>query len=134
MARRRGNIQGDNATPLSVASIDDLLSPLNIQSNVEPLGSLSPLPARSEWVEIEDRRVFDPSGDFRSADDFGGIPAPARRIPRADRRWASVGFDRPREVLVCARRKERREVLFAKGKRGGRGGRRRHNWWSKIRC
>lgn len=44
-------------------------------------------------------------------------------------------FDRPLHVSVCIRRKQRREVLFAKKRtRSGRGGRRRRNKWSDVSC
>lgn len=48
-----------------------------------------------------------------------------------------VGFSHPWQVIVCIRRRRRREVLFALNK-GGRGGnKRRHvrrNFWSEVRC
>lgn len=46
-----------------------------------------------------------------------------------------VGFDRPRRVLVCVRRKQRREVIFAKNKHGKSGQKKpKFNRFSKVRC
>ena len=54
-------------------------------------------------------------------------------VPRG-RRYEFLGFDVPSSVLVCVRRKQRRQVLFAKGK-NGRGNRRpRWNATSHIWC
>lgn len=44
-----------------------------------------------------------------------------------------VAFDQPRRVLVCVRRKARREVLFARGT-FGRGGQGRRSAYSGISC
>lgn len=49
---------------------------------------------------------------------------------------AQIGFARPNEVLICVRRKIRREVMFAKRKAGRSGGqnKRKLNEYSMIRC
>lgn len=49
---------------------------------------------------------------------------------------ARVGFHMPWQVIVCVRRRRRREVIFAKG-RAGKGGSFRkpnRNFWSEVRC
>lgn len=48
---------------------------------------------------------------------------------------SSVAFQTPSKVLICVRRKQRKEVLFAKRKTG-RGGQRRprFNYYSSISC
>lgn len=53
-------------------------------------------------------------------------------VPRG-RRYEFLGFDVPSSVLVCVRRKQRRQVLFAKGK-NGRNRRPRWNVTSHIWC
>lgn len=47
-----------------------------------------------------------------------------------------VSFHSPRKVMVCVRRKERREVLFAKGVGGSRQRKRKPKWseYSSIAC
>lgn len=133
MARGRGKSsrgQRDAIDP----SLDALLAPPIENYPIEPLGELNPSEPFS-LTEIEDRRLYNPEGVLRSALDRGGQPSPARRIPQHDTRWSSVGFNNPKDVLICARRKERREVLFATRRhRRGRGGSRRRNWWSNVRC
>lgn len=48
-----------------------------------------------------------------------------------------VGFQHPWQVMICIRRKQRKEVMFAIG-RAGRGGgfqkKPRRNFWSEVRC
>ena len=62
----------------------------------------------------------------------GGSVPDARRRGRV--RPGSVQFKAPRTVLVCVRRKERREVIHAKGIAGSRVKKGRRNFWSKVRC
>lgn len=92
---------------------------------------------------IEDRRTWHPEGPQR----------PARGLLRARHRLtlaqpskkfrgptkatidAPVGFDDPFRVVVCVRRRRRREVLHAFRKTGRRGQRRpRRSWYSDISC
>lgn len=50
--------------------------------------------------------------------------------------WA-VGFSRPKDVILCVKRKIRREVLHAKGATGvGSGGKKSDRWteYSSVRC
>lgn len=66
-------------------------------------------------------------------------------LPQLDRRsrsarsttWPSptVAFTEPTNVVACARRQQRKEVLHAKRKTGRSGQRRpRFNRWSDVRC
>lgn len=45
-----------------------------------------------------------------------------------------IGFGDPSTVAICYRRKQRREVLFAKRRIRGRGGARRRSWRSMVKC
>lgn len=94
---------------------------------------------------FEDRRFFHPLGPARPAFAF---PKSAARVvvPRTRSRSAVDGakartlphqltFAAPDRVLICVRRKRRKEVLFAKRKAGKRGQRKpRRNYWSAISC
>lgn len=75
---------------------------------------------------------------------FGGSRALSRPAARAPRRREGFrgaqlfspvirAFEAPGHAVICARRKERREVLFAKGKGKGRVGMRR-DWRSDVSC
>ena len=114
-----------------------------------PSLSLPVLRPSSLLTEIEDRRTYSPLGPLRGAVSFSGAQHGLRAVDRktTDRfsglrkfpsqTKAHVGFDAPVHVLVCVRRKRRKEVLFAKRKTGSGGGRQRrprHNWFSKIHC
>lgn len=88
---------------------------------------------------FEDRRLF-PHREWprrlvlpatkRSRRPVDAVPA---RI--SERVSGHFSFRAPRAVVVCVRRKQRREVLFAM-KRTGRGAKapRRLNEWSSVRC
>jgi len=100
------------------------------------------LPTPADYTAIEDRRTYHPLGFFRPARSFSGadappvVPAPTpRNKPRASIA-RGLKFPVPNEVLVCVRRKQRKEVLHALKKvgRGRGGGRKRRTWWSGISC
>lgn len=46
-----------------------------------------------------------------------------------------IGFANPWQVVICVRRKRRKEVMFATG-RAGKGGQKspKRNWYSEVRC
>lgn len=84
-------------------------------------------------TEVEDRRVFHPSGPVRPALNRNGRQHQLKASgtlyhPRA-------GFQDEHRVLVCVRRKQREEVLHAKRKTGKKGQRKpRFNYYSSITC
>lgn len=108
----------------------------------------SPQMDLEDWLnlrQIEDRRTYHPDGPQRSprstistyrltVPNYG--PPPIRsRTPVTDVIPAGVAFERPNEVLVCVRRKRRKEVLHALNKTG-RGGQKspRRTPFSDIHC
>lgn len=99
----------------------------------------------------EDRRRFHPDRGARSLKNIYGDPnvrqiaAPiqskrgttvSRQISKRKSYTFSTMFDQPKEVSVCVRRQQRKEVINALRKNGKGGGQRapRYNWRSKIRC
>lgn len=99
----------------------------------------------SYFPSVEDRRTFHPLGPFRPARTTGGRRASVsssasgldrRAKSRAFRNLIStIKFAAPRDVLICVRRKSRREVLFARKKtRRGSGAPKNRNWYSSISC
>lgn len=119
--------------------IANLLAPVPVPAPFVTPG-LSDLRTGYDVFEaIEDRRTFHPDGYFREARDLTGTPAPARLRDTRSRtpRYQVVALDDSRSpVLVCVRRKQRREVIFAKRKagKGARTRRRRRNYYSNVRC
>ncbi|QXP08043.1 MAG: hypothetical protein [Arizlama microvirus] len=115
-----------------------------------PLHLLLP---RSSLLEYEDRRTWHPEGSARPARSFSSSRhrlvvqnvtpkklfaknvdnfAFLRKFP--DQK-AVIAFQAPRRVLLCVRRRIRREVLHAFGKAGKVGQRRpRFSEYSKIKC
>lgn len=96
--------------------------------------SLGPVAA----LAVEDRRtyhpdVYRPVRSTRVPRHRLIVPARAQKAARPARLF-SVGFRNPSELLVCVRRKVRREVLLAKGRGGGGHRRPRRNAYSDVRC
>lgn len=84
--------------------------------------------------EVEDRREFHPARRLRPARMVSGLPAPHKQKSKSFQAM-QPSFAVPKGVAICVRRKERREVLFARRKtRKGSGGGRRFNEWSKVKC
>lgn len=134
MARRsRNNRSKSNRRPYvgrdpiaSIASFAARLAPLPGVQTIQRL-------ARS----LEDRRQFHPG------------TRPARSLKRSDAQLVirdpiggvrlnklafKVGFKVPSRVALCVRRKERREVLHARGAAGGKVRPPRRNEFSDVRC
>lgn len=143
MASKRKNRQ-------STLENDRLLDDQSIGGSVETSDFtsrrlLSPLAPLDPLSEIEDRRTYHPLGSDRPAL-YSVAPLqvkdrrPSPRQRRAGFRPHSqtkgvIAFAEPDQVVLCVRRKERREVLFAKRfHKRGRGGPRRRNWTTQISC
>lgn len=132
-------------------------------ANVELRRSPLVEPSRYRFLDnlelMEDRRLFDPDPFSVPRSTFGrttvvdrnvnlGRPVRSRslgtvmlsprvkavmvpKVLKSDRQ----AFKAPARVVVCVRRQQRKEVMFAK-KKAGRGGQRRprFNWWSRVTC
>lgn len=88
---------------------------------------------------VEDRRTWHPEDFDRPTLTLDGLDAPAVVSPsdpvRPGALPSTLSFADPRATVVCVRRRQRREVLFALNKmRRGRGGSRRRDWRSQVRC
>lgn len=109
---------------------------------------------RDTLRQYEDRRTFHPQGPQRSARSFSsfhhrlrvaGIPiVETNRDAGYQQNFISgnfdalpyrIGFVKPERILICVRRKIRREVLHALKIAGGRGFKRpTFNEYSSVRC
>lgn len=133
MGRRRGRRQ------IALTPVErDVFTP----SLTRPARLLRQVATPHDMGPIEDRRSYHPLDFFRPARTWSGQDAPPsvpsktpRNKPRAFLA-RGLSFSVPPEVLVCVRRKQRKEVLhaFKKVGRGRGGGRKRRNWWSNIGC
>lgn len=107
---------------------------------------------------FEDRRQWHPEGRNAPARSFSrsrhrlqavdrNQPAPRQKVPQKNldrfahlrsfpsQTRALIAFQEPSKVLVCVRRKQRQEVLHAKGKAGKRGQKKpRYGPYSAISC
>lgn len=100
----------------------------------------------------EDRRQWHPEGANRPARSFtqtrhrlvprksslylkAGFQNPVYTQKLFDTIPIGIGFRTPGKVIICVRRKERREVMFATKKAGKGGQRTRHlNEYSGVKC
>lgn len=99
-----------------------------------PLPRLTALVDLGRLLEIQDRRTWHPQRTFRPAVSLSGNRT---RMVVSDARGLSprVRFDASHRVVVCVRRKQRKEVMFALRKTGkGAKARRRRNRFSDMEC
>lgn len=151
MARRRpktsptSRVQRDNPSiARDTALLDSILEPVRHRPPLhDPLFD-DPL---DDLRVLEDRRTWHPSPYTRPPRALDGrrsvhfvhpgttLPARPLRAFGAPLSSRTVAFDHPRGVLVCVRRAQRRQVLFA-SRRTGRGSRspRRRSTWSDVSC
>lgn len=79
------------------------------------------------------RRFLDDWSEKQRFDKHGGLYS--SYMP--DHLSRRVGFQHPWQVMICIRRKQRKEVLHAFKKTGSGGGKQRRprrNFWSEVRC
>lgn len=128
-----------------IANLDTMLLRSSTPKFYRPEPAIFVAP-QSPLQELEDRREFSPE-IFRPARAFRRS-ATQLVVPNVNKERernrpfvnipASVGFNNPRLVAICVRRKRRREVLHALGRTGRRKwkSRRVPRWseWSYVRC
>lgn len=97
-----------------------------------PLLALRPVPV-TQFEPLHDRRQFHPDRPYQPAP---AIKPASRKLIVNPYNPARIRFAVPPEVLTCVRRKQRKEVLFAKGVGGQRGRKRRPRFTphSKVSC
>lgn len=102
-----------------------------------------PLPMSfTSLSDYEDRRQFYPAPVTPARDIFGsaakikvGRPKNGPTQLSFKRALAALQFSAPKEVVVCVKRKVRKEVLHALGKSGKTGQKKpRRNYFSDVRC
>lgn len=88
--------------------------------------------------EVEDRRTFHPLGELRNPRSIVGGYTQFRPRPVVSRNVydapSGFGFLDAQRVLLCVRRRVRREVMHARGIAGGSVRPPRFNFWSRISC
>lgn len=134
MARRRRSI---SRPPPSV----DRSPRRAVSLGVAPLFKFPVDPLDDRLLEVQDLRTWHPLGFLRPPGAF--VRSAARQVVKSKPNAlgndisSRVGFAVPKKVLVCVRRKQRKEVLHALGKTGGGARvsrRRRRNAWSDVDC
>lgn len=153
MAKAKRSVRRD-PPPITSRRLSDARPGLPSVSPSRPVGlsPYRPKPHPYPWPKpvdpITDGRVFNPSRPKRAAIEFSGRPARVVAPPVPQRRLAPSSpvpgpsffstpsrllFDQPKRVVLCVRRKVRREVILAGGY-GGRQRRGKRNQFSKVRC
>lgn len=109
-----------------------------LRVRVPRLPLVAPLPVRKALAgPLVDRRQWHPERWDRP---LAAVPRSAARVVVKDsatpqrRLPAQLAFSDPRKLLVCHKRKERREVILALGKGGGGNRPPKRNRWSNISC
>lgn len=110
----------------------------------EDLRTFNPSPRAPRTVEGRTAEVYRPGQLRRIVERTRYLMEFPERIQSAPHRYvhrpmarvsSKLGFDIPKQVIVCIRRKTRTEVLFAKRRtRKGAGANRRRNEWSDFKC
>lgn len=131
MAKGRGSSgRSSGVTHQTPSDLSVLLRP------IQPLPRLIQEPVIQPLTEVQDFRLHHPSPAWSQ-------PAKTVKGTRStigantlSPKLTGIRFNNPKEVLICVRRKSRREVLFAKRKTRKGAGARRHkrNRWSEIQC
>jgi len=131
----------------SASSNDDAIE--TMLRPIQPLPVVSPTiqtPVTDQILSIfegSDERFYHPSGTNRSARDLVGRAArlghfsgPFATLHRQKFGAVRLGFQNPKIIVECIRRKARRQVLFANRLRGRGSGakRRRQGPYSQVRC
>lgn len=107
----------------------------DIANDLASLLSLTP-PRLSPVVSplvVEDRRLYSPD-PLRTPRVRVLDPLPKRSVRPSTFPVGGLSFSSPRSVLVCVRRKQRREVLHAIGRSGRNSSRRRRGPLSGVSC
>lgn len=96
-------------------------------------------PLRKRVLAVEDRRSFHPEKKLRPARALKrSQAAPVAKATKRERGRgvvpSKIRFAVPKKVALCVRREQRREVLFAKGRGGGRHRPPTKNWYSDVSC
>lgn len=130
MARGSGSrTRSSGGTTTTPSSLGLLLRP------IRPLPMVQE-PVIQPMTEVQDFRLHHPAPAWSQ-------PAKTKKGTRStigpnmlSPNLTGVRFHNPKQVLVCVRRKQRREVLFAKMKtgKGARARRHKRNKWSEIQC
>lgn len=89
----------------------------------------------SRLQPIQDNRLFQPLTIVeRPVMTIYSKPAKVYNNPNIRKRGSSLFTNIPKSALICARRKIRKEVIFAKNKNGSGNKKPRHNENSKLYC
>lgn len=132
---KRGRRQKSTSSPNYRPPRAALVHALPHRVRVVVASPLKVSPLRQIGRFVEDRRIWHPArwgrpvlGFRRAATRLVVAPKPMRDLS------ARIAFADPRRVLVCLRRKVRREVIHALGKGGGGNRRPRRKPTSEISC
>ena len=123
-------------------------------ANAQVAHAIQKILARPPLTQIEDRRTHHPDGRLRPAKKINGTRLSPHKIKITkkivQRRAGTavhktktvrirtiptrIKFAAPKKVMICVRRKVRREVLLAFGRGGGRHKNPKRNRYSEVSC
>ena len=109
-------------------------------SRIRKLSKSRGLTLRKDLKVLEDRRLWHPMENARDYRMLDGRNAEYITSTTRENEFRKVGqnyFKDPKQVVICKRRRQRREILFAIRKVGGKGpgrAKRKYTEESKVRC
>lgn len=134
-SQRRRRHDRDSANPVVFATPRVLSQPAIIRPGAQAHRHL----VKTKHMEVDDRRRHHPLGFFRPAKQLSGHPVKPNKVGNSRRTSTlphTIKFAAPKSTLICVRREQRKQVLFAKKKtKKGAGSRKRfRNWFSSVSC
>lgn len=148
MAKAKRSVRRD-LSPITTRRVSDSRPVFSSVSQARPREFPRPRPHFYPWPQdpVFDARVFSPSRKRVPVTFFGSParvvspPLPKRRVapsatlsrPVFQSLPARLLFDQPKRVVLCVRRKVRREVILATGY-GGAQKRGKRTQYSNVRC
>lgn len=137
MARRSRSKSNHYNRPQGRRDLNTLSSLRSLIARLHPLPPM--LVSRTPLRTIDDRRTFHPSPFTRPAVSAGRradtkLVVPSQSLRDVQRLNHTVQFKEPRKVLICVRRKIRKEVIHAKGVGGSRVRKPKRNQFSDVKC
>lgn len=142
MAKKHDRHNNTKRDASDIATDSEVLRTFIKKSSVVPRPLLTLIPPK-DLRPIQDRRTWSPTRHTSAASidrPHHKLRLPVRagkaQLSRPHGHLASqIGFDQPRKVLICIRRKTRKQVLFAKRRtRKGSRSRKHRNYFSEIQC
>lgn len=134
MAKSRSRRARANTSPIATRSVRARPKPMGLPRRL----AYKPYDATVGRVVLEDRRLWHPERVFRPA---FSLTRSAKRLVlksptkhQAAKLSEGLKFADPRKVVICVKRKIRKQIMHVIGAAGGKVRKPRRNYWSEVSC